>query len=187
MKIQLSKNLLVLILIGLFITSCSKEDISDGTDYTSVTFKLFSESVNYHSAYLDVKELEIQIREDGNDPKSWVKFDVINPGVHDFSQLNNGSELVLVENLTVPVSMFYNIKLVFGEDNSILLNNVLHAIDTPSIHNRQSVNCIDRSLEANKSYEFTLRFELDNSISINGMDVVLNPKMNTELRSYQLY
>lgn len=185
--LQLPKNLLVIILIGFFVTSCSTEDQAGSADYTSVSFKLSSSSEIYNAVYLDVKELQVQVHENENDPKSWITMDVLNPGVYDFTDLNGLSELILIEDSVMPVSMIYNIKLVLGNDNAILLNNVLHAINTPGIHNKQSVNCVDRSLEANKSYEFTLRFELDNSIQINGMDVVLNPKMNTEMRTFQLY
>ena len=84
-------------------------------------------------------------------------------------------------------SHVYKVKLVLGDDNAMVMDNVLYAIDTPSTNNKDSVNVVDRSLAANKSYEFTLQFELDSSIDVDGMDVVLNPKMNTEMRLYEFH
>ena len=183
--LQTSKNLLLAILLGLLITSCSKEDTLDGTEFTSISMKLSSSSALYNAVYLDIKDVMIQTGEDEQNSNSWVSLGALNPGVHNFTEMNNDDELILAEDLVIPASHVYKVKLVLGDDNAMVMNNVLYAIDTPSVDNKESVNVLDRSLKPNKSYEFTLQFELDNSIDVNGMDVVLNPKMNTEMRLYE--
>lgn len=186
--LQLPKNLLFVILIGIFVTSCSKEDINVVDEAkTSISVKLSSTSNLYNGVFLDIQDVQIQVGANENNPNSWKSLGALNSGVYDFSVMNNGAELTLVEDLVIPVSHVYKVKLVLGDDNAMVMNNVLYAIDTPNAINKQSVNIIDRSLQANKSYEFTLEFELDNSIEMNGMEVTLNPKMNTEMRLYELY
>ena len=185
--LQHTKNLLFVILFGLLITSCSKEDVLETNELTSVSVKLSSTSVLYNAVYLDVKDIMIQTGKNAQNDNSWVSLGTLNPGVHNFTEMNNDAELILVEDLVIPASHVYKVKLVLGDDNAMVMDNVLYAIDTPSTNNKESVNVVDRSLDANKSYEFTLQFELDSSIDVDGMDVVLNPKMNTEMRLYEFH
>jgi hypothetical protein len=184
-NLQPLKNLLFIILIGYFVTSCSKEEINGNEDYTSISVNLSSSSELYSDVFLDIKDVQIQTGADSQNPGSWTSLGAINSGVFNFADMNNGAELVLVEDLVIPVSHIYQVKLVLGDDNAMVINNVVLAIDTPSEESKESKNVIDRALSANKSYEFTLEFELDNSIYVNGMDVTLNPKMNTEMRLYE--
>lgn len=185
--LQLSKSLLILIFIGTFMTSCSNEGINDTSTHTSISVKLSSSSELYSGVYLDVKDVQIQIDEDAQNSKSWMSLGALNSGVYDFSDMNDGAELILVQDMVIPVSHVYSVKLVLGDDNAMVMNNILYAIDTPEAANKESVNAVNRSLQANKSYEFTLDFEVDKSIQMSGMDVILTPKMNTEMRLYELF
>lgn len=182
--LQLSKKLLIVLVLGTFITSCSKEEINENNDFTSVSVSLTSESALYSQVYLDVKDIQIQVEADETNPNSWVSLGTDNAGVYDFSDLKKSEELVLVQDLVIPVTHVYRVKLVLGDDNSIVMNNVVYAIDTAS---NESMNTVDRALKANMSYEFTIAFELDKSLEIQGPDVTLNPKMNTEMRLYELF
>ena len=182
--LQLSKKLLIVLVLGTFITSCSKEDINENSDFTSISVNLTSESAVYKQVYLDVKEVQIQIEADETNPNAWVSLGSDSAGVYDFSDLKEDEELVIVQDLVIPVAHIYRVKLVLGNDNSIVMNNVVYAIDTAS---NESVNIVDRALKANMSYEFTIAFELDKSLAIQGPDVTLNPKMNTEMRLYELF
>jgi len=179
------KNLLFIILIGYFVTSCSKEEATGNEDYTSISVNLSSSSELYSDVFLDIKDLQIQTGADAQNPSSWTSLGVINSGVYNFADMSDGAELILVEDLVIPVSHIYQVKLVLGDDNAMVINDIVLAIDTPTTDSKESKNVIDRALSANKSYEFTLEFEVDNSINLNGLDASLNPKMNTEMRLYE--
>lgn len=182
--LQFSKSILVLIVLGTFITSCSKEESPSNNDFTSITVNLTSESTVYSQVFLTVKDVQIQVEADGSNPKSWMSLEGINAGIYNFSDITKEEELVLIQDLVIPVSHIYKVKLVLGDDNSMVMNNVVYAINTTS---NESVNTVDRVLKPNMSYEFTLDFELDKSLVIEGPDVKLNPKMNTEMRLYELF
>jgi len=168
-------------------SSCSTEDMDGSADYTSISVKLSSTSELYHSVYLDVQDVQILVGGTTEETSRWESLGAINQGVYDFTDMNNNDELILVENLVIPIDHVHSVKLVLGDDNAMTMNNILYAIDTPTEAHKQSVNTVDRLLKPNMSYEFTLQFELDNSIQIEGMDVTLVPKMNTEMRLYELF
>ena len=86
-------------------TSCSNEDVTETNDFTSVSVKLSSFSALYSAVYLDVKDVMIQTGEDIDNPKSWVSLGTLNPGVYNFSEMNNDAELLLVAG-TAPQSPF---------------------------------------------------------------------------------
>jgi hypothetical protein len=184
--LQIRSSLLLLFLTALFLTSCSEEAI-ESDDYTSVSVKLSSYSTLYSAVYLDVKDVQIQTGADSTNPDAWISLGAINAGVYNFTDMKEDAELVLVEDLVIPAAHIYKVKLVLGDDNAMVMNQVLYAIDTPTAAHKESVNEVNRGLKANKSYEFTLKFELDRSLQVNGRDVTLVPKMNTEMRLYELF
>lgn len=165
--------------------SCTEDSGFQQISDTSISIKILSSSALYEGVFLEIKDIQVQTKPDEQDPSSWVSLSSPNIGVHDFSNMSNGSELIFVEDLNIPARHIYRLKLILGDENAMIVDNILVAIETPDPVNKESINIVDKSLDMNKAYEFTMFFELDASIQLNGHNATLNPRMNTELRLFQ--
>ena len=88
----------------------------------------------------------------------------------------------------VPAEFIYNIKLVLGDENSLIKNGVEYVVDIESEHDNASVNILEKQLVENKLYEFTIELDIDESVLFNSEnEAKLNPKTNTLMRLYNLF
>lgn len=183
-----SKALLISLLVIMLLTSCSKEDESSPIENSLVNVKLYGTQTQLNRFNLDILDVELRVLEDETDPNAWLSLNAINTGIHDLTDFTDNQVITLVDFEQVPSEFVYTIKLVLGDNNTVVKNNIEYVVSIESEYGNASVNVIEKQLVENKLYEFTIELNIDESLSFSPQnEVKLNPKMNTLARSYDLF
>ena len=175
-----------LVILACF-TSCTKDDLNEDRNFSSLSVKLKSTTGELDKVYLEIKDVQLRVKEDGNLANAWLSLNAINKGTHNAYDLKEDSELQLVDDFQIESTYIYEIRLVLGENNFIDLDNILHSLDVTNLGNSTPSNLIRTELVKNRFYDFIINIDIDKSISFNEDEnmMVLNPKLYTEIRQIQ--
>lgn len=182
------KTLLFSIFTLLLLSNCSKEEESTYIENSLVNVKLVGTHTQLNRFNLEVLDVQLKVLEDETNPNAWLSLNTINTGVHDLTNFIDNQVITLVDFEQVPAEFIYNIKLVLGEENSVVKNHIEYVLDVESEYDNASVNVLEKKLVENKLYEFTIELDIDESIHFSSQnEAKLNPKMNTLMRLYNLF
>lgn len=172
----------------LLLNSCSKEEESSYIENSLVNVNLAGTQTQLNRFNLEILEVQLKVLEDETDPNAWLSLNTINTGIHDLTKFTDNESIALVDFELVPTEFIYEIKLVFGDGNSVVKNHVEYAIDVESEYGNASVNVLEKQLVENKLYEFTIELDIDESIHFSSQnEAKLKPKTSTLLRLYNLF
>lgn len=185
--LQLIKSFCITVLILGFFASCSKEDLENDAQLTTVSVKLKTVTGEFKKVYIDIEDVQLKVKQEENTHGTWLSLEAINKGIHNTSDLNNESALLLVDNFSVEAGHIYGIRLVLGENNFMDIGNVLYSLDVSDLGNSNPTNTVSTQLEPNKSYDFIIELNVDQSITYDESSsmMVFNPKIQTEIRQFQ--
>ncbi len=180
------KHIIVLCII-LLLTNCSTDNSNFNIETTNVSVKLKSTSGNYQEVFIEVIDVHVKIIDDESVPNCWLSLNAINKGIYNLPDITEDTDLLLVDKLNIPSGVIYEIKLVLGNNNSMVLDNVTFALHMPSVHQEGLINRIEQNLRANTNYEFVLDFEIDQSILITNTPnyIILRPSIKATLHTVQ--
>lgn len=189
MKFYKAYKITILSILSLFfLSSCSKEDIADTSQNSLVNVKLKGTQSQLSELNIEVLDVQFRVLEDETDPNAWVSLNTINTGVHDLTNLTQDELMPLVDFQEVPSGFIYNIKIVYGNQNMVVMDGVEYTLNMSSECQNASINIIEKQLNVNTLYEFVLEFETNNSISFSSDgNANLDPKMNTVMSVSKLY
>ena len=174
------------IIILLVTTSCSKEELGRDENFAGITVSLKSAEGNMDKVFLEIEDVQVKIKEDGNLPNAWIGLNALNTGTHNISDLRGDSELLLVNHFEITPTYIYEIRLVLGDNNFININNTLVNLDVTESGNATPSNLIKRNFEGNHIYDIIINIDIDESISLDEDEdmMILNPKLYTEIRKF---
>ncbi|WP_179021282.1 DUF4382 domain-containing protein [Winogradskyella forsetii] len=185
MKHLKSLKIIVLSLIILIsFSSCSKDDMARDEQNAAITVSLKSDTEQLNTVFLEINDVQIKVKEDGNLPNAWISLNAINTGTHNISNLTNASELLLVEHFEMNPTFIHEIRLVLGDNNSIKINDTSTSL---SIAENASVsNLVKMEFDGNHIYQVVINLDIDGSVSFNEDEntMILNPKLYTEIRKF---
>lgn len=138
---------------------CNKKDSNQQN--ARIELRLTDGPADYDAVLIDVQKVEI------NTGAGWQTFPVIHPGVYDLLQLNNGLDTLLCSG-ELPVGSISQIRLVLGNNNSIVVNGTSHALQTPSAQQSGLKINVHQTLEAGMTYRLWLDFDAGKSIVEQG-------------------
>jgi len=185
---QNPKALLISLLAIILFSSCSKEEESTTLENSLVNVKLIGTQTQLSRLNLEILDVQLRVLEDENDPKAWLSLNTINTGIHDLTDFTGNHVITLVDFEQVPSEFIYNIKIVLGDENSVVKNNIEYVVDIESEYENASVNVLEKQLVENKLYEFTVELNIDESVRFDSENKAkLNPRMSTEMRLFNLY
>lgn len=178
--------ILTVIIIG-FLSSCSKEDLENDAQLIKVSVELNTVTSELNKVYIDIEDVQLKVKQEGNSHETWLSLKAINKGIHNTTDLNNDNALLLVDNFSVEAGYIYGIRLVLGANNFMDIDNVLHSLDVSDLGNSNPANTLSTQLEPNNSYVFLIELNVDQSISYDESStmMVFNPKIQTEIRQFQ--
>lgn len=182
------KTLLISLLAIIVLTSCTKEEESSPIENSLVNVKLVGTQTQLSRFNLEILDVQLRVLEDETDPNAWLSLNTINTGIHDLTDFTDNQVITLVDFEQVPSEFIYTIKLVLGDENTLVKNGVEYFVDIESEYDNASVNIVERQLLENKLYDFTIELNIDESIRFTSQnEVKLDPKMNTLMRLYNLF
>jgi uncharacterized protein DUF4382 len=180
-KLSLYKIVIMLFFLALF-TNCSDENTFQEIEKASISVKLFDAPGDYEKVYVEVVDVLLLVIDDKTISNCWLSLNA-KAGVYDLLELTGGIEALLVDNLSVPTGMIYEIYLVLGDNNSIVTNGRTLPLFTPNALQKGLQIRVDQDLKSNLSYTFLLDFDVDQSIlKTNTSDyIVLKPIIRSSM------
>jgi hypothetical protein len=173
------KQFKIFILSVLVITlfNCSDNDNNESIQGTSqISVKLMDRPGEYDNVFVEVVDVRIKVNDSGNDESGWVSLDAINTGVYDLLELTGGINVLLVDDFVIPSGTLNQIRLVLGDDNSVVIDGETFPLNTPSAQQSGLKIQVNETLEPNISYTFLLDFDVDESIVVAGNSGNINLK-----------
>lgn len=171
-------------IIALLVFSCSESENNNSAERAKLSVKLVDEPGDYQNVFVEV--IDVMIKYDGDngdngdddDESGWESVGLINPGVYDLLELTGGVSLELVNNASIETGLIKQIRLVLGDDNSVVLEGETEPrlLNTPSAQQSGLKVMINQNISAGYNYDFILDFNVDESIVMAGNSGNINLK-----------
>ena len=161
MKSLLKISLIALLIVGF--TACSSDDDATNNDgIAKLSLRLTDAPGDYDAVFIDVQEVVIKYNGGQDDVTLGI-----NAGIYDLLELTAGVN-VLLFNDEVPAGNISQIRLVLGDQNTIVVDGQPLPLDTPSSQQSGLKIQVNENLEPGILYEFMLDFDVDKSIVAQG-------------------
>ncbi|GGD81176.1 DUF4382 domain-containing protein [Planktosalinus lacus] len=143
--------------------ACSDDDDSNADQASRIMVNLTDAPGDYEHVYVDVQDVRIIYGENGEE----VTIGNINAGVYDLLELTGGVSVLLVDE-EIPSGAITQMRLVLGEENSVVIDGETFPLQTPSAQQSGLKVQVNQTLEPGILYEFTLDFNVEESIVEQG-------------------
>lgn len=153
----------VIIFMLLSIIGCNSSDDSAQTSRVSV--RMTDAPGDYDAVNIDVRDVLIKAATDDNDSKGWVSIGNVSPKIYNLLELTGGVNVLLADNL-VPSGFLGQIRLLLGDNNTVVKNGVSYPLKTPSAQQSGLKLKINQTLVAGAAYDFLLDFDVKHSIVV---------------------
>ncbi|WP_240923718.1 DUF4382 domain-containing protein [Mangrovimonas sp. CR14] len=159
-------TLTLLSILTLTFMGCSDDD-GDSTPQAStsqISVKLMDEPGDYEHVFVEVLDVMVKVNDESEGEDGWESLGAINTGIYDLLELTGGINVLLVDDYTIPAGTLNQIRLILGDENTIVIDGVSHPLNTPSAQQSGLKIQVNHTLEPNIHYTFLLDFDVDDSI-----------------------
>lgn len=153
----------VLAAMFLSFVGCDSNNDSEGTSRVSV--RMTDAPGDYDEVNIDVRDVLIKSTTDDDDSKGWVSIGNVSPKIYNLLELTGGVNVLLADNL-VPSGFLGQVRLVLGENNTVVKDGVTYPLKTPSAQQSGLKLKINQTLLAGATYDFLLDFDVEHSIVV---------------------
>lgn len=143
------------LLLGTF--ACQDEN-EVGT--ARVVVRLTDSPADYEEVNIDVQEVMVN---PDNDDEGWVALEGTTTGVFDLLELTGGIDTILAD-AELPAGRLNQIRLVLGEENTVMVDGQLEDLDTPSAQQSGLKVQVNQDLEDGETYTILLDFDAAQSV-----------------------
>lgn len=140
--------------------SCSNDDPKT----SQVEVRLVDAPGDYDAVNIDIQDVMIN-RNDGDN--GWQSIGNVTPNVYNLLELIGGIDALLVDS-EVPSGKISQIRLVLGDNNSVVVNGETFPLATPSAQQSGLKLNVHQDLVGGVKYTFILDFMVDKSIVVEG-------------------
>jgi len=172
-----SSKTLIAILITLLsstiiLSSCSNDDEQDnnpapGTADFNVSLKSTTTKGTYDAINIDVQKVSIHTSSDSTESSGWYELET-NLGIYDLLDYDSGNDTLLAFDSLLKVQTVSQIRLVLGDNNTIVEDGDTFDLETPSAQTSGLKVQVHAALEPDISYKVILNFDANNSIVETG-------------------
>lgn len=154
-------KLLVLAMVFTSLFACKKNDNNSGQN-ANVSMRLTDAPGNYDAVYIDIRQIGVTIS-----GQSEVFITPNRTGVYNILSFRNGLDTLLV-NTTLPAGSIQQVRLILGDNNSVVVNGISYPMSTPSAQESGLKLNLNTTLNAGASYTFWIDFDAGKSIVQTG-------------------
>ncbi|MCG2612296.1 DUF4382 domain-containing protein [Flavobacterium sp. SM15] len=155
----------LLVIAPLFAVLMSCNDSEDQTQGTSkVAVRMTDAPGDYDEVNVEVLDVMIKGSSDAGD-NGWVSLGNIQAGVYNLLDLTGGINVLLGEN-TIPSGQLSQIRLVLGDENTVVKDGVTYPLNTPSAQQSGLKIQVNQMLQPGGTYNFLLDFDVAHSVVV---------------------
>ena len=147
---------------GLLFVGCNSNDNSKQS--SRVTVRMTDGPGDYDAVYVDVQDVLIKSSTEEGDG-GWESIGNITPGVYNLLDLTGGVSVLLADN-EVPSGFLGQIRLILGDDNTVVKDDVTYPLNTPSAQQSGLKLKVNQTLVGGVTYDFLLDFDVEHSIVV---------------------
>lgn len=170
----LKKISLVAVAFSLFFLFNCNDSNADRQGTSTISVKLVDGPGDFDNVYVEVVDVMVKVNDDTDDENGWVSLNPTNTGVYDLLDLTGGVSVLLAEEVEIPSGMLNQIRLVLGNDNTVVIDGETFPLNTPSAQQSGLKVQVNQVLEPGFNYNFTLDFNVEESIVIAGTSGNIN-------------
>lgn len=161
--------------------SCSKNDNNTNNGKARLQVFLTDDPGDYDAVNIDVQDVQINLTADAE--SGWQSLPGVAKGVYNLLDLVDNKDTLLV-NADIPAGRVQQIRLVLGDNNSIVLDGIETDLQTPSAQQSGLKLNIHQDIDAGMVYKMILDFDASRSIVTTGSGkYILKPVIRTSLES----
>lgn len=178
MKSNFFPSLFVCLLFTFFLGSCSDKD---SAEKARLEIRLTDDPAAYDAVYIDIKDVQINVT--GDDDKNWQSLAGVQKGIYNLLDLVNDKDTLLC-NAEIPSGKLHQIRLVLGNNNSIVLNGDNIPLETPSAQQSGLKLNVQQDVTGGILYTMLLDFDAGRSVvTTGGGKYILKPVIRTVLNA----
>ena len=174
----------ITIAIMVFVTfNCNNADDSKNDGTATLSVKLVDDPGDYENVFIEIIDVMLKYQtnsgdSDDDDHNGWESIGILNPGVYDLLELTGGVSLSLIDNAEIETGNIKQIRLILGDNNSVVLEGETESrlLNTPSAQQSGLKVMINQDIFAGFNYDFILDFNVDESIVMAGNSGNINLK-----------
>lgn len=166
---RLSKKILpiAVFLTGVVaMTSCKKENkntnVTPASQKANIGFHLTDAPADYDAVNIDIQQVEVTMVNSGA-----VTLSPTTPGVYNLLDFKNGLDTLLLR-ADLPAGKIGQIRLILGDNNSVVTNGKTYALNTPSAQQSGLKLNLNQEFAADSSYDVWIDFDAGKSIHETG-------------------
>jgi hypothetical protein len=178
MKTVKQFQIFILSLLAITLFNCNDNDDTINTieGESQISIKLMDNPGDYDHVFVEVLDVKVKVNDASDDENGWISLNAINPGIYDLLELTGGINVLLVDNLGIPSGTLNQIRLILGDENSVVIDGVSHPLNTPSAQQSGLKIKVNEPISPNIHYTFLLDFDVDQSIVVAGNSGNINLK-----------
>lgn len=146
-------------------TACTQKQTTtppDNSKTASVSFYLTDDPASYDAVYIDIQQVEITM-----EGSAAVALTPVRPGIYNLLDFRNGLDTLLLR-ADLPVGKISQIRLILGSNNSVVVDGVVHALNTPSAQESGLKLNLKEEFSAGGAYVVWIDFDAAKSIVETG-------------------
>jgi len=200
MKTFKTLSLFILSLLLLTLYSCSNDTSHLGSpnqnntndsaspnqqdNMAHISIKLVDGPGDYDQVFVDIADVMLKMNDDSDSEGGWQSVST-NSGIYDLLQLTGGQNAVLVDDYEVLSGELSQIRLVLGNENSVVKDGQPYDLKTPSAQQSGLKVKVNQTVEAGYLYAFVLDFDVSKSIVDAGHsdNIILKPVITASLEA----
>jgi len=177
MKVIKQFKILILSILTITLFNCSNDDNNNSIEGKSqISVKLMDNPGDYDHVFIEVMDVKVKVNDTNDDESGWISLEAINPGIYDLLELTGGINVLLVDGYEIPSGTLNQIRLILGENNTVVMDGVTYPLNTPSAQQSGLKIKVNEALAPNIHYTFLLDFDVDKSIVVAGNSGNINLK-----------
>ncbi|KMQ70126.1 DUF4382 domain-containing protein [Chryseobacterium koreense] len=157
----MKKSMILAGIISAFTMWSCSTDTATGNDTAMVNVKLTDAPALYDAVNIDIQKVEFTTN------NGTTTFNAVNPGVYNLLNFRNGMD-VLLSQAILPVGNVSQMRLILGNNNSVVVNGVTYPLDTPSAQQSGLKLNWNQTLSPNGAYNVWIDFDAGRSIVKTG-------------------
>lgn len=155
--LKITSAIAIVIMIILTPTACKKENMMG-----AMTVAMTDAPAQYSEVNVDVTGLQIHHENAG-----WMNLQ-INTGIYNLLELQNNVNVILANNVQIPIGKITQIRLILGERNSIVDSLGTYPLKVPSGSESGLKINMNQTIVANNSVFILLDFDANASVVVHG-------------------